>query len=135
MCTTITLVDHSCTRDQKIKTVIFFNPEDKNKIRDSCAVGDIVRLHRIKIQEYPTGQPQGLHMAKFSSWVCFKRAASDQEANTSAEFEHVGNKGNHTIYSEQDHIIVSGTILIRFELILTRVGLHLTHVDFGIYLF
>ena len=66
-------------------------------VHGSCEVGDIIRFHRFKIQDYKN-QAQGCSNASFTSWIRFKKDADG--------YEYEGNK-NSTI-TEQDEQIVKG---------------------------
>ena len=67
----MTIVDDTCEANDRLKLNVF-SPPNEPLIRDACQIGDIVRFHRIRVQEY-RGNPQGVHVAKMSSWIRFKR--------------------------------------------------------------
>lgn len=73
-CTCITIVDDSCGLDDKLKLNVF-KDEKRPYIEEVCQVGDIVRFHRIKVQEF-NGNAQGV-VFKFCSWITFKRDSTD----------------------------------------------------------
>ena len=88
-------MDASCAFDEKLKSIVFSSSDDLHTVNKSCQVGDIIRFHRFKIQDYKS-QAQGCSNASFTSWIRFKREADD--------YEFEGNK-NSTI-TEQDQEIV-----------------------------
>jgi len=45
----VTLVDPSCTEEEKLKCNIFSGPTDLNKIESCWEIGDIIRCHRFDV--------------------------------------------------------------------------------------
>ncbi len=74
-------MDDTCSYEQKIKCNLFSSIDETN-LCSVCEVGDIIRIHRIKIQTFEQ-QPQGVGTS-FCSWIRFKQ---DDDS-----FEFVGNK-------------------------------------------
>ena len=66
-CTTFTLVDNTCTNLDCMK----LKSNDFTGIEKYCNVGDIVRIHRFKVQSFHNS-PQGVVVPKMSSLIRFK---------------------------------------------------------------
>jgi hypothetical protein len=89
-------VDNSCGYYDKLKCVVFSSSSDTSKtFSDVCEIGDIVRFHRLRIQEYMS-KPQGVCTKSYTSWIRFKRQTSN--------FIYEGNK--NSFVNEQDQEIV-----------------------------
>ena len=97
--TTVTIVDRSCGYNDKLKFNVFSDPNDDVQMGSVCEVGDILRFHRVKVQDYK-GQPQAV-LHNFSSWARFKRLGTPP-----ALAAVVGNRPN-VVVTPQDEQIVS----------------------------
>ena len=79
----ISVVDNTCGPHDRLKCVVFSEPNSALSVASSCEIGDIVRFHRVKGQMY-NNESQCVVNGTFSTWIRFKR--------NSDTFDYVGNR-------------------------------------------
>ncbi|CAF1029090.1 unnamed protein product [Brachionus calyciflorus] len=67
-CTNVTIVDETCEFNEKLKFCVF---NKGSYLQSLCEIGDVLRFHRIKVQNF--NGPQGVSCESASTWVLFKR--------------------------------------------------------------